>query len=299
MNLAKIIILEGPDGSGKTTLANNLRDRHGYQIVKTGSPQPGESVFHSYTNTLLDAVNSNHRTVFDRHYLGELIYGPLLRGCDQLGLQGRDLVERLIAARGVALVICVPPWSTLVKGWEVKDDLLKRQDQLRTVNAAYVQEAKRLGLKIYNWVTGHPPPIEPRPLLPIEVTGYPQADTLWVGERAGKARLVWDLPFHNVTGSARYLWETLQNVDEWRERRGAWTNAFNAIGRPRNLAAIVETLPKLKRVIALGDVAKRECGRQGVMTNDVPHPAFWRRFHHHDQTKYQALLEDALSHDTQ
>jgi hypothetical protein len=158
VKMPNIIILEGCDGSGKTTLANWLRDELGYHIVKTGPPAPGESTFKSYTAALLEAaeaaVYNGRRTVFDRLHTGETIYGPLLRGRDTLGIQGRDLIEALIAACGAVVVICAPPWEVLVKGWSGKDDLLKRESQLRQVNDAYLAEAARLGLEVYDWTSG-------------------------------------------------------------------------------------------------------------------------------------------------
>ena len=154
-----IVILEGCDGSGKTALANQLRDELGYHIVKTGPPAPGESTFKSYTTALLEAVEvavyNNHRTVFDRHYLGETIYGPLLRGRDMLGIHGRDLIEALIVVCEAVVVICAPPWEVLVKGWSGKDDLLKYESQLRAVNDAYLVEAARLGLEVYDWTSSN------------------------------------------------------------------------------------------------------------------------------------------------
>jgi hypothetical protein len=295
---ASVVILEGPDGGGKTTLARWLRDQRGYQIVKTNAPSPKENVFKSYTDSLLAAVESGQPTVLDRHYLGEGIYGPLLRGEDRLGRQGRDLLERLIAACGVRLVICSPPWAELVKGWAGKDDLLKRQAQLRQVRQAYLSESRRLGLEVYDWTRaadGPAPYLKATSSLPDGVTGYHTADVLFIGERAGKKTVVWDLPFHNVTGSAKYLWDTLQSIDGWEERRGAWTNAFDAEGKPRALWMIVNALPRVRRVITLGEVADCECVRQGVNNVVVPHPQYWRRFHRNDMITYTKKLEDAIN----
>ena len=296
MQITKVIILEGADGSGKTTLANQLRDKLGYQIVKTGPPRPDENVFKSYTNSLLAAVESGQPTVIDRHYMGEAIYGPLLRGKDRLGLQGRDLIERLVSARGVTLVICAPPWSALVKGWKGKDDLLKRQEQLRKVNDAYLAEAERLGLMIYDWTAGENTlSLTAPPQLPEGVTGYHNADTLFIGERPGKKHVVWDLPFHTVGGSSKYLWEALQGIDCWREQRGAWVNAFSAAGRPTDLSLVVDSLLSVKRVIALGIIAYQETINQVVESTQVPHPAYWKRFHAHDVTGYQKTLTEVLT----
>lgn len=145
-----VVILEGPDGGGKTTLASQLREEYGYRIVKTGPPAPGD-IFRQYADALVMALEGP-TTVFDRHYLGESIYGPILRGVDRLGVEGRDTIERIITERGVRLIIVCPPWETLVTGWGSKEDLLKNESTLRTVYDRYGEEAARLGLTPYDWI---------------------------------------------------------------------------------------------------------------------------------------------------
>ena len=299
MPLANVVILEGCDGSGKTTLASWLCEALYYQIIHTGPPKPGEDVFKSYTDSLMTAVASGRRVVIDRHYMGERIYGPLLRGRDGLGSHGAALLERVIAARGVNLVICAPPWERLEAGWKSKDDLLKKVDQLRYVAEAYQGEAARLGLKVYDWTQDRPLSVlGERTPLPDGVTGYLEADTLWVGDQVNAKKLAWDLPFHDLDDSSRYLWESLSAVG-WDDHRGAWVNSANLSGCPHDLAVIAAALPNLRCVVALGKTATEACRRYGpaldtYARHDLPHPAYWRRFHHHDQEGYQVLLKGAL-----
>jgi len=293
MALAKIIILEGADGSGKTTLANWLHDVHGYQVVKTNAPKPGEDIFKTYTDPLMAAAASVAPTVFDRHYLGETIYGPLLRGQDGLGAHGAALLERLVAALGAALVICAPPWETLVAGWGSKEDMLKHTDQLRAVNDRYLIEAKRLGLAVYDWTKGIPLTTEVSASLPIGVTGYHDAEVLWVGERTNTSKLDWNLPFHDLGGSSKYLWDALQATG-WGDRRGAWVNALDLNGRPRDLSAIVRKLQSVRCIVALGAVAHGVCEKQRLNSVQVPHPAYWKRFHAHDEPTYQNMMRKAI-----
>ena len=149
--MKKVIILEGPDGGGKTTLANWLHNTHGYNIVKTGPPGPGD-VTATYLNALTAAIERPDKTVLDRLHLGEAIYGPLLRGVDRMGPGGLAAIEWAIAnCSDVRLVIVCPPWDVLVEGWRSKDDLLKDERQLRTIYDAYLAHAARLGVKPYDW----------------------------------------------------------------------------------------------------------------------------------------------------
>lgn len=61
------IILEGVDGSGKTTLANILAFKYGLDICHCTQHDPGDYDFYKQT-----ARKEN--VVWDRHTIGELIY---------------------------------------------------------------------------------------------------------------------------------------------------------------------------------------------------------------------------------
>lgn len=143
--------MEGCDGSGKSTLARRLHDAHGYEVVKTGPPVLSEDVASSYLSVLIAALRWPGHAVFDRHYLGELIYGPLLRAQCGLGVGARDAIEYIIERSDAQLVICSPPWETLIAGWRSKEDLLKDEVQVRHVYDRYLEEAMRLGIMPYDW----------------------------------------------------------------------------------------------------------------------------------------------------
>lgn len=115
------IILEGPDGSGKTTLARSL-EALGYDYQHQGPPPSGTEAFVHYTKLLCSASKP---TVFDRFHLGELVYGPLLRG--KSGLHPSDVlrITSLIQEMQVAIVFCYPPWAVCLENTRRKEELIK------------------------------------------------------------------------------------------------------------------------------------------------------------------------------
>lgn len=73
------IIVEGMDGSGKTTLINSLmKDFPQLELVRN---QHGpEQKFETWWPEQLDREESDRIPIHDRFFYSELVYGPILRG---------------------------------------------------------------------------------------------------------------------------------------------------------------------------------------------------------------------------
>lgn len=72
-----IIVVEGPDNSGKSTLAQELSRKLGWQVLHSGGPCESKQ---DYMERIVKIYNS-HRVIWDRHpAVSEYIYGPVLRG---------------------------------------------------------------------------------------------------------------------------------------------------------------------------------------------------------------------------
>ncbi len=102
----KLIVLEGIDKSGKSTIARWLQEHHGFEVIKTNAPKQGEDVFQSYLNTLERVRQMNHDVVIDRFHWGELVYGPIYRGKAAFGEDKLKEIERFINRLGGVIVHC-------------------------------------------------------------------------------------------------------------------------------------------------------------------------------------------------
>ena len=309
--MARICIIEGCDGSGKTTLANWLVKEHGFLYYHLGPPKPGEDLLTAYTRVLLTAKHSKRDVVIDRLYLGEAIYGPIMRGKDTLGRHGRTLIERLCHSLGARLVICLPRLDICMKNWDAKqNDYVDTEDKFMRVYEAYEAEAKGNYLP-YDYTDPHEAIHrhwmldEAKTPLPDGVIGNPAAEFLIVGEQVNAKRAIANLPFYSLEHSSLYLLEAL-SVSRLREENLAFTNAVRPGGKVAdkhrhrrkstkdfNLLQVARSLPYFERAIALGDTAARVCAKQGVPFKKVPHPSFWKRFKYNDLKGYATLLEEA------
>jgi len=80
-----IIILEGPDGCGKTTLAEYFVEHYNaHYMHSTWSKEIDEYMF-QYMQSTLDAagrISKNQLVILDRHWLSDCVYGDVFReGC--------------------------------------------------------------------------------------------------------------------------------------------------------------------------------------------------------------------------
>ncbi len=104
-----IVILEGNDRAGKTTIANTLVKEDGFRYIHFGPPATnnfGKEFHLALVNELMTEIDAEHPRdlVFDRAHLGELVYGPLDRGETRMTGAQMEQIERLLHNVGTILV---------------------------------------------------------------------------------------------------------------------------------------------------------------------------------------------------
>jgi len=135
-----LIILEGVDLAGKTSIADRI-GRHfvstysGRVIrLKAGQPDPNVSALDEYEIGLYpyreDILSKDTLVICDRWHVGELIYGPLLRGYSRLTLPDFERIEAFLTSLGAYRIIVQPPnMSTLIRRYNKRgDDLVSIED---------------------------------------------------------------------------------------------------------------------------------------------------------------------------
>ena len=100
-----ILILEGPDGSGKTTLATRLHATTGYPIYHRSKPENDEDKANMMEQLKAD-FKKYKNVIVDRCWYSEIVYGNVMRDGSVIDYPEMYDLERLTLSKGALLIYC-------------------------------------------------------------------------------------------------------------------------------------------------------------------------------------------------
>jgi thymidylate kinase len=286
-----IIILEGVDGTGKTTLAHELCDlaqqvTPGVNVTYLHAGPPDRHPLYEYEVPLQDVHPTRDLVVCDRWHLGELVYGPLYRGGSQLQGPGLRHIRLFLHRHGAVVVRLKEDIRTVTLRVSERGDTyvnvldldeLDHRYDTQPVDVTYLglvdYENKRRLLK---WAQAQGEEVEP--LLPFpSYVGSPAPSALLLGDRRGvdyRGHTSCFVPYEGTSG--RYL---LQHLDAVGENLGL------ANANEEDVLALWDALGQ-PPVVALGKEAEHVCDDAALDYATVPHPQYMRRFKHGQGKEY-------------
>lgn len=106
-----VIVIEGIDGAGKSTLVERIKAQipkdYDTVFVAKGVPVFDDPALEYEKH--LTWLRPNHFAVFDRFYVGELLYGPLYRGFSNVAGRWQERLDEHLDILGAIKVILLPP----------------------------------------------------------------------------------------------------------------------------------------------------------------------------------------------
>lgn len=142
-----MIIVEGPDGAGKTTLINRLSEELDLPIAPRVVSKEAEAMVDLKAWTENNVKLGFQATIFDRHRLiSEPIYGPALRDTDEPGFDDPvwfiNMMYNLYDLDPV-IIYCLPPFETVWQNVSNDPDnlVVANWHTLKSIWGAYYNKA--------------------------------------------------------------------------------------------------------------------------------------------------------------
>lgn len=293
-----LIIIEGPDKAGKTTLAKQIEERLGYRYVHFGAP--GKDPAQDYADFLL---NLKEPTVCDRFLYGEKVYGPMLRGKSLITPLQFTVLERLCRLKGAFLIKASTPIE-IVQQRLIKDgdDMITAEQNIQAskmfdkvlgeanvISCSYTALSMAdVGRSVDQLITPSELSISNAKIASRICTGIGTTTgqkVVFVGETLNK-KVTWlGKPFDNGS-SSEYLDDCIKlaGVDEKK------VYVVNADTLTIDEVYFLHTTG-CTHFIALGEIAEVKLRKCGVETyGKLPHPQYWKRFQSQRKFDYADML---------
>lgn len=140
-----MIIIEGPDGAGKTTLVKQLQEEYGFDVGERGTEDRTKLYLYTVRDThkaVRGAVNPYAPPlIWDRLFYSELVYYPYTTGKCRFNQEQINYFTRMIDALRCPVVLCLPPEHLVVESVEDPDrqEMDGVKENIRTIYHGYEQ----------------------------------------------------------------------------------------------------------------------------------------------------------------
>lgn len=293
------VIIEGPDGAGKTSLIKKLQHDRGWPVAHVVQP-----VIPNVRQML--NLASCDPIIFDRYHWSPIVYGEVLRFGPELTPYDVWALEGHLMNRGFVVILCLTDPSTMRENnWKADQlwDAVREYDVVVKLRKGYQNLTSRttLPLKTFNYqkhsfemfdefVETHSMPSGP-----VNVLGHIKPDVWFVGdERADKGSKGITIPFYDIEIYGKLLSGTLL-YKSLIDNGLTWDSGValsNSAGE--DLRLMYDQLGRPRQIVALGAVASKRLHSTHIEHTMVSHPQWWRRFRYSDPEGYAQKIKEAV-----
>lgn len=154
------IIVEGPDGAGKTTLIEKLKQQFSScEVIHFGEIDDPSKYFDIYMQTITEQYkNRIGITILDRCWYSDRVYGPIMRNKEEMPKEKARKLDQAVVENGGGMVIyCDAPTHVLwTRCRERGETYITKPEQIIAIAELYREEMKESLLPViyYNTAEG-------------------------------------------------------------------------------------------------------------------------------------------------
>lgn len=303
-----LIILEGVDRTGKSTLATALAEFIGGEVWHRGKPSAHPLVEYEGALRGYDPLDYTRHVVIDRWHVGERVWPSVFNRATRYDLPMFLHTDMFLRSRGALVVYCYRPDSdalareyrehgeplepaTLTRALSLYDAALG-QTHAATLRWSFEVSSSPSLEFIVSSAKHRQDQVKRLHRITSEWVGSPYPEALLVGDELGPGydpvadAAVPFVPY--ATTSGHYLLSAAPRL----ACHGLVTNAHSASGSD-HLEPLYSKLGQ-PPVVALGKRASRTLMKLGIPHCETYHPQYWRRFRHHEPHVYAELVTNAV-----
>ena len=308
-----LVVLEGVDGSGKTVLAKTLIEMNGggYYIHATYRHKSKMSLYHmAILKRAIPHLSRGELVIIDRWWPSEYVYGTVYRGQTE-PVSNLRILHRLALRYGVTYVLChresresaMTNFAMLKQNrtemYESDERIGQLHDLYQQLWAGYADQYSRWSrfnldraiadTNYFTYTTGMIMSYaawydrlrtRAEEALPHS-SGSISGQYLMVGEKVNPTYHSMADPWVGFRGSSLNITDALRQLGK-EEHWFLWTNAIGPCHHSEQLRNYLREASFVRKVVAMGDVARKFCEDAGRCDVAIPHPAYLTRFHGFD-----------------
>lgn len=139
----KNIVIEGCDGTGKTTLCKKLAEKYGWDTVHVTSKDPNDFDFYKQT---LRKTN----VIYDRHFLGEMIYPKIYNRKGNLSNYDLDWFKYYRFDTRTCVIVLTAHLDEIKRRLTERGEFKFVFDKVDSINNQFLQLARKCMFKIFD-----------------------------------------------------------------------------------------------------------------------------------------------------
>lgn len=128
-----MIIVAGCDNTGKTSLVEHIKDKFGIPEGRRfySLPPKNEQEWNEWYRHIKAHLVSNPNAIYDRLFIDEFVYGPLMRGGYKVGIEKMAELTNLMLITQPIVIYCWLPLTKLLENYGEREQVFSAYEAFK------------------------------------------------------------------------------------------------------------------------------------------------------------------------